>query len=48
MKISFPAFKLMDFSELDEQIAKLIELRDSYRATNRDFYGDHLAALLDD
>ena len=48
MKLSFPPFKLMDFSELDEQIAKLKDLRDSYRAANRAFYGDYLAALLDD
>jgi hypothetical protein len=48
MKISLPAFKLMDFSELDKQIAKIRELRDSYRAANRAFYGDYLAALLED
>ena len=48
MKISFFAFDLMDFSELDTQIAKIKALRDSYREANRAFYGEHLAALLDD
>lgn len=48
MKIPFVTFKLVDFSELDKQIAKIKELRDSYRAANRAFYGEHLAALLDD
>lgn len=48
MKIPFFTFKLVDFSELDRQIVKLKELRDSYRAANRAFYGEQLAALLDD
>ncbi len=48
MKISLPVIKLMDFSELDKQIAKIKELRDSYRAANRAYYGEYLAALLDD
>jgi hypothetical protein len=48
MKISFPTFKVIDFSELDRQIAKIKDLRDSYRAANRAFYGEYLAALLDD
>jgi hypothetical protein len=48
MKIPFPKFQIIDFSELDKQIAKIKELRDSYRAANRAFYGEELAALLDD
>jgi hypothetical protein len=48
MKISFPTFKFIDFSELDRQIAKIKELRDSYRVANRSYYGEYLAALLDD
>jgi hypothetical protein len=48
MKISLPAFRLIDFSEIDEQIAKIKELRDSYRAANRAYFGEDLAALLDD
>ncbi len=48
MKISLLSLKLVDFSELDKQIAKIKELRDSYRAANKAFYGEHLAALLDD
>jgi hypothetical protein len=39
---------LMDFSELDRQITKLRELRDSYRKANISYYGKELAALLDD
>ncbi|WP_243373278.1 hypothetical protein [Geotalea sp. SG265] len=39
---------LVDFSELDRQIAKLRELRDSYREANISYYGKELAALLDD
>jgi len=42
------SFRFIDFSDLDRQIAKLKELRDSYRAVNRALYGDHLAGLLDD
>ena len=48
MKIPFLGLKLLDFSELDRQIAKIKELRDSYRAANRAYYGEQLAALLDD
>lgn len=48
MKIPFITFNLLDFSELDKQIAKIKELRDSYRAANRAYYGEYLAALLDD
>ncbi|HTG82603.1 MAG TPA: hypothetical protein VL949_11710 [Geobacteraceae bacterium] len=48
MKIPLFTLRLLDFSELDEQIAKIRELRDSYRASNRAFYGEQLAALLDD
>ena len=48
MKIPLLTVKLVDFTELDKQIAKIKELRDSYRAANRAFYGEQLAALLDD
>ena len=47
MKFSLPRFELFDFSELDRQIAKIKDLRDSYRAANRVYYGDYLASLLD-
>jgi hypothetical protein len=48
MKIPLPSLKLLDFSALDKQIANIKELRDSYRAANKAFYGEQLAALLDD
>lgn len=48
MKIPFCSVKLIDFTELDRQIIKIKELRDSYRAANRAHYGEYLAALLDD
>jgi hypothetical protein len=48
MKLPFFRIKILDFSELDEQIRKLRELRDSYREANRKHYGEYLAALLDD
>jgi len=48
MKIPISALKLIDFSELDRQIQKLRELRDSYREANTLYYGEYLAALLDD
>lgn len=48
MKLSLHSLKLLDFSEMDKQIAKIKALRDSYRAANRAFYGEQLAALLDD
>jgi hypothetical protein len=34
--------------ELEQQVGKFRELRDSYRAANKAFYGEHLAGLLDD
>lgn len=48
MKRLFSKLRLFDFSELDRQIAKVRELRDSYRAANIAHYGEQLAALLDD
>lgn len=48
MKIPFINVKILDFTEIDEQIAKLRDLRDSYRAANKAHYGELLAALLDD
>jgi hypothetical protein len=39
---------ILDFTEMDTQIAKLKALRDSYRQSNREYYGEHLASLLDD
>ena len=47
MKIPFFSVTLVDFSEMDKQIDKLKELRDSYLASNRAFYGEQLAKLLD-
>ena len=48
MKLTRLIFLNVDFSEIDRQIAKLKELRDSYRAANVAHYGEHLAALLND
>ncbi|MBI1920591.1 MAG: hypothetical protein HYS23_05880 [Geobacter sp.] len=48
MKQLFSKLRLFDFSELDRQIAKMRDLRDSYRAANLAYYGEQLAALLDD
>lgn len=48
MKIPFINLGILDFAELDEQIVKLRELRDSYVAANKACYGELLAALLDD
>jgi hypothetical protein len=39
--------RLFDFTEMDTQIAKLKSRRDSYRESNREYYGEHLASLLD-
>jgi hypothetical protein len=40
--------RLFDFTEMDMQITKFKSLRDSYRESNREYYGEHLASLLDD
>ena len=48
MIIPFLKLKVLDFSELDRQIDKMRDLRDSYRAANLAYYGEQLAALLDD
>ncbi len=48
MKIPFLKVRIIDFSKMDEQIAKFRELRDSYREANRVYYGEYLAALLED
>lgn len=48
MRIPFTNIRILDFSELDEQIVKFRSLRDSYREANIAVYGEHLAALLDD
>lgn len=48
MRIPFLDVRLLDFSELDRQIDKLKDLRDSYRAANVAYYGEYLASLLDD
>ena len=39
---------ILDFSELDQQIAKFGALRDEYRAANVAYYGEFLAGLLND
>lgn len=36
----FPRLEFLDFSELDRQIVKFKELRDSFLFANRNFYGD--------
>jgi len=48
MKIPFLRIHLLDFSKMDEQIAKFRDLRDSYRAANRAYYGEYLAAILEE
>ena len=47
MRILCFSITLVDFSEMDKQIDKLKVLRDSYLASNRAFYGEQLAKLLD-
>ena len=46
----FPRFRLdiFGFSELDRQIDKMRELRDSYREANIAHFGAYLASMLDD
>lgn len=46
--ISLFRIKLLDFSELDKQIEKFKELRDSYKAANIAHFGEYLARLLDE
>jgi hypothetical protein len=46
MKLPVFKIKLLDYSELDQQIAKLKELRDSYHAANVAHFGEQLAAML--
>ncbi len=54
MKLLFFNFKKVTFSEasglkdLDSSIAKFRELRDEYRQANREYFGEHLFALLDE
>ena len=54
MKILFFDIRMTGFSlftglrELERQLEKFRELRDSYRAANRAVYGERLAGLLDD
>lgn len=48
MKLTCLEFSILDFSEMDQQIAKLKALRDSYHAANVGHYGEYLAALLND
>jgi len=48
MGIPFLKLRIIDFSKMDEQIAKFRKLRDSYRDANRAYYGEYLAALLED
>ena len=46
MKNSLFNLSFVDFSKLDEEITKLRELRDSYKAANVALYGESLAELL--
>jgi hypothetical protein len=48
MKLSFIRLNILNFSELDNQITKFRNLRDSYREANIAYYGEYLAALLND
>ncbi len=54
MKILCFEIKVTEFSllpglrDLEHQVDKFRDLRDSYRTANKAFYGEHLAALLDD
>lgn len=48
MKIPFPKFRLLNFSELDKQLEKIRELRDSYREANIAYFGEHLSKMLDE
>ncbi len=48
MRIPFINVKILDFSDLDRQIEKMRELRDSYRNANVLYYGQYLASLLND
>jgi len=36
------------FSEIDQPMGKLRDIRDSYRAMNVEIYGEQMAALLND
>ena len=38
----------VDFTELDRQIERIREIRDSYRAENVRIYGEKMAELLND
>ena len=40
--------RILDFTELDREIAKLKILRNSYYASNKEYYGEYLSALLND
>jgi len=54
MKLFFFDFKLLTFyeasglKELDTSIAKFRDLRDEYRQANKEYFGDHLFAMLDE
>lgn len=54
MKFFFFDIKMVSFSEasglkaLDTSIAKFRGLRDEYRQANREYFGDHLFAMLDE
>lgn len=46
MKIPFFRLSIIDFTEIDREIAKFRALKDSYYAANRAHYGDFLAEFL--
>lgn len=47
--IKLPGFKdITGLASLEKEIDKIRELRDSYREANKAYYGEHLAALLND
>ncbi len=48
-KIKLFGFKdITGLASLEIEIQKFRELRDSYREANKAYYGEHLAALLND
>lgn len=47
-EITFPGFgEISGVRELDRQMQKFRDLRDSYHEANREYYGEYFAALMD-
>lgn len=45
LRLNFP--DISGIRELDRQLQKFRELRDSYHAANREYYGEYFATLMD-